>query len=214
MPPVYFVNFALQILSKKASFEKKKTLYKHTGEYYLFWRFYMIIDAKKIQASRRIITYARSIMQKGNKEQRFIVSGFTGPNLDLSYFKKLSNANFWGIRPVVKGFHQYLEGFACTKNPQGRMRFLSKFDNMRLKRHVVLDNSNTSRVVVAGFENSSEVTNIFKASQSLNKPIQAKELLAQERVVVRGFNTNIDNVIKKMDLDNSTEVVVIKGFSA
>ena len=31
---VIIVNFALQILSKKASFKDKNTLYKYTGEYY------------------------------------------------------------------------------------------------------------------------------------------------------------------------------------
>lgn len=57
-----------------------------------------------------IRTFSRTIASKGNGQQRVIVSGFGGPNLDAdTHFKMLDYLRKFNYRPVVKGFNQNLQ---------------------------------------------------------------------------------------------------------
>lgn len=171
-----------------------------------------IVDAKKTKRPGRMKTFARSIMKKGNGEQRIIVSGFTDANLDATHFKKIATENFWGIRPVVKGFCTDKKMF-CAKNHKGKIKYFPNFSTPQIKRHVVFD-VNPPRTVVQGFNQTfSNTVSTNATNQTTPQPVKMKDLYAEKRIVVQGFGDSSKEPTKKLDLTNSTERVNIKGFS-
>ena len=162
---------------------------------------------------------ARSIMQNGNGQQRVVVCGFTGPNIDLK--ECLENSDLlvkYGWRYAVKGFNNINAGTALhTCNQRQKLRFFPNFNIPKLLRHIVYD-FQPQRTVVKGFQQNAVEgiehtgSSILPAGFALPK---RTDLLANERVVVQGFgkHTASEAAKKTMDLTNTTPRVVVKGFS-
>lgn len=169
-----------------------------------------------------IRTFSRTIASKGNGQQRVIVSGFGGPNLNAdTHFKMLDYMRKFNYRPVVKGFNYKLMDYKpmiakpLTGRPgTGQVKFFSQGRNIRMSRHVVYD-FQPPRIAVQGFSNEVQkgvkvVGEPLKPSVTLPK---REELIAQERVVIQGFGGDASkSVYKKMDSANTEARKVIRGF--
>ena len=179
--------------------------------------------AKKSNLNRPAInTFSRAIKSNGNGQQRVIVSGFGGPNLNAEWhFRQIDFQHRFNYRPVVKGFNQNLRGYdgMITKHLSGKpgagqLKFFPRGRSMRMSRHLVFDLL-PHRIAVKGFSNDAQkgvkvVGEPPKPSVTLPK---REELIAQERVVIQGFGGDASKpVYKKMDTANSESRKVIKGF--
>ena len=160
---------------------------------------------------------ARSIWQKGNGQLRTVISGFTGPNVDL---KDLMDTNALlirhGYRFAVKGFNNANVGTAPHKcGFFQKIKFFPNFNFPNMRRHVVYD-LKPQRTIVQGFQ-----TDTSEAAKTTGSVISScvmlpsnKSLFTNERVVVQGFNINSSSEPAKraIDLTNSKPRTVIKGF--
>ncbi len=163
----------------------------------------------------KLNVYARTIASKGNGQRRAIIKGFGGANLEeTSHFNRLTNLNFWNLRPVVTGFASdgkfYAKRISLPQN-RARMRFFQNNNNLKMSRHVVHDIPST-RIQVKGFCTHDKNITGSLPTQPVKLPTK-DEIFAQERVVVQGFGGNSAKPIyKQMDNTNSKPRTVVKGF--
>lgn len=166
-----------------------------------------------------IRTFSRTIASKGNGQQRVIVSGFGGPNLDAdTHFKMLDYLRKFNYRPVVKGFNQNLQvykGIIGKKMPGNqRLKFFPRYRGKGVSKHIVPD-IQPQRIAVQGFSNEVQ-KGVKVVGGPIKQPVtlpKREELIAQERVVIQGFGGDASKpVYKKMDSANTEARKVIRGF--
>lgn len=169
---------------------------------------------KAVSTCTPLRTFARTIA-KGNGQRRVIVEGFAGRNFDpIEHFKLMDLRIAMNFRPVIGGFTGRFGLKQITARPNtGFLRFYSQTQRPNMTRHLVYD-IQPPRIAIRGFNCTSTgpkiVGEIPKGPVTLPK---AKEIYADERVVIQGFGGDAQKpVYKKMDLTNSTPRKVIKGF--
>ena len=136
---------------------------------------------------------ARTIRQAGNGQPRVVVRGFTGPNLDISYFMELYKLNSLNIRPVITGFAdtggKSFFKYITAARGRGFVKFFPRFRTPKMTRHVVYD-VQTARKAVPGFvcdravqpEIVTHGTKITSPTNPIHSPA-----IARKRDFVEGF---------------------------